>query len=103
MSRPIISSMPPPPSSLLAHAPCGGWYRRAGSVAQVKAADVPPDLVRVLRLQGHADVRLQPSHAGARVVANAVELVAEDRLLGHQRRDRIGQLDLAAGAARGRL
>src|SRR5258706_202721 len=39
----------------------------------------------------------------AAVVARALELVAVDRLLLHEGFDRVRQLDLAAGAARGRL
>ena len=50
-----------------------------------------------------ATLALQPADARAGVVAHALELVAEDRLLVDQGADGVGQLDLATSAARRRL
>ena len=42
-------------------------------------------------------VALQPAHRGPGIEAGALELVGEDRLLGHERLDGVRQLDLATG------
>src|SRR5688500_11847152 len=73
------------------------------SVSQVESADVSAELVGILRLESERHVGLQPPEARAGIVARALELVAEDRLLADQSADRIGQLDLAAGATAGLL
>src|SRR3990170_8096422 len=73
------------------------------SVSQVEAADVAAELVGILRLEGDRDVCLQPAQPRAGIVARALELVPEDGLLLDEAADRIGQLNLAAGAAGGLL
>src|SRR5467141_1974357 len=70
----------------------------------LELADVGTELRVELRpFERQLDRRLQPAHRRAAVVARAFELVAVDRLLLHEGLDRVRQLDLAAGAARGRL
>src|SRR5215213_1906473 len=49
-------------------------------------------------LEGELDGRLEPAHRGSRVVAGSLELIAVDRLLFHQRLDRVRELDLASRA-----
>src|SRR4029077_3908712 len=66
---------------------------------QLQVAQVGPELGGKLgSLQSELDRGLQPTHRRSAVVAGALELVAVARLLLHQRLDRVGQLDLAAGA-----
>src|SRR6267142_2996140 len=71
---------------------------------RVDAAQVRPELRRQV-WPGQCDVDRghEPAHRGAGVVAGALELIRVDRLLVHERLDRVGQLDLAAGAALGLL
>src|SRR4051812_17406383 len=49
------------------------------------------------------DRSAEPAHRRPGVVASPLELVAEDLLLLHERRDPVGQLDLAVGATLGLL
>src|SRR5215212_4852874 len=53
----------------------------------------------VRSLEGELDGRLQPAHRGSSVVPRSLELVGVDRLLFHERLDRVRQLDLATGAS----
>src|SRR4029450_11787303 len=71
---------------------------------QLQVLQVRPELGRQLRpLQRQLDRRLEPAHRRPAVVGRALELVAVDRLLLHQRLDGVRELDLAAGALLGLL
>src|SRR5947209_8711117 len=73
---------------------------RADRMLDLERPEVAPELGRELRpLKRQLDRRLQPAHRGPAVVAGPFELVAVDGLLLHERLDRVGQLDLAAGTA----
>ena len=54
-------------------------------------------------LQGELDGGLEVAELRAAVVALALERIGVDRLVGEQRGDAVGQLDLAARAAADRL
>src|ERR1019366_4126527 len=75
----------------------------ARASTQVERLQVLPELVPdVLSLQRQLYRRSEPAHRGPGIVSHAVEGVGVDVLFFHQRLDRIGQLDLAAGPS-GRL
>src|SRR3974390_1211093 len=72
--------------------------------SDVKHAQERPELAAELRArQRQLHRRLKPAHRGAGVEPAPLECVSEDALLVHQGVDRVGQLDLAAGAALGLL
>src|SRR4051812_36383419 len=74
------------------------------AVLQVEAPQMVPEGTREVRaLQRHLDGRLQPAEGRPGVVPGALELVRVHGLLGHQRLDRVGQLNLAPGATLGLL
>src|SRR4051812_47289554 len=70
--------------------------------SEVQRAEVFPEVVRELGpRERQLDGRTKPAHRGARVVPLALEGVAVDRLLVHERLDPVRQLDLAACAPLG--
>src|SRR5450756_2357069 len=110
-------AMPPwPNSSTRRYRPPSTSPRAATIRLPSSAAELVRSRVRGLEVQApqvgaelRAQVRpgkreldggLQPAHGRPGIVASPIELVAVDRLLFHERLDRVRELDLASGAVR---
>ena len=79
-------------------------HRMCRCSAEIQAGQKVPKLgPQIGLLQSQLDRGLQPAHRGPRVEAPTLEFVAIHVLLGDQRLDRVGELDLAACATLGRL
>src|SRR5215213_7880332 len=96
--------MPPSPSrSIRRYRPLRIWPT-AATLGEVQRLQVAAEFrAGVVARERQLDRRLEPAHDRAGVVAPALELVRIDILVGDQRLDRVGQLDLTARAALGLL